>query len=164
MIELLFTTTLSTILTVITLISIFVGVAQDKFWYPTLFVFGGIGLISYYHWPEMQDWMISNSSTLLWSVLAYLPFGFAYSIFKYKNLLDKEYTKCNESYAGNKDGIQRAMSYHTPSRHKDDIVGWIFYWPISLLAYILFDIIVDFKNWVYSKLEGIFQNIFKKYE
>lgn len=80
--------------------------------------------------------------------VVYLIIGFFYSQNKYKRQLLKR----KESGG--------SLTSFNPESAKGDIIGWIFWWPFSLIGYIVVDMLCDFGKWVYKQVEGRFQSIF----
>jgi hypothetical protein len=69
-------------------------------------------------------------STLLqpWYLAAYFPIGFAWVFFKWTRLVEASV---------------RSRSKEPPewSRHWEDFIAHFFYWPVSMLAYLLSDVL-----------------------
>jgi hypothetical protein len=46
--------------------------------------------------------------------------------------------------------------------HKDELVGWLIYWPWSIIETFLFDFFVEFYNWIYEKFQVVLQRIMER--
>jgi hypothetical protein len=147
MTDIIFASTLSTILTIVILLSILISVGNECFSFATFVLALFTGFLIWKSEFFSQNWHI-----LAYSAIAYIPIGVLVAMFKYKKLLSKF---C-------KDKVQ--LSYHTPSAHSGDITGWIFYWPFVLIAYCFSDIFVDIKDRLFGAINGLFVNIYKKHQ
>ena len=45
------------------------------------------------------------------------------------------------------------------SANKERITCWIVYWPFSVAAYLLLDLLQDIGEWIYAKLSGFYQSM-----
>jgi hypothetical protein len=147
MLDIIFASTLSTILTIVILFALIISAGNECFSFMTVVVLGFIGTVGFLHRdtiPNHFDWKI-----LLYSILTYIPIGLFVALFKYSHLL--------------KSVEKEKLQYHKPSEHKEDIAGWIFFWPFVLIAYVLFDILIDLTDWIFNRFVGIFNNVHTKY-
>lgn len=149
MIEILFASYIHTVITFIVLLILLFNVGDDKFLAPSiLFILIGI-YIGIWQRTEFVDWYVANKKTILTVAAAYLPFGFIYSMFKYRKMLSEV-------------AVDR-LDYHRPNFHKADITGWIIYWPFSLIGYFVTDILADLKNKLFNLVRQRFENIWRNF-
>lgn len=150
MIDIIFASTFSIVITIIALFSMLISVGKERFSVTTvLLVILSVTLFCK-NSEELVVFYNNNWKFLLYFVLAYVPIGIFVALFKYNDLLKNKL---------NGEGLD----YHSPSHHTDDIIGWIFYWPIVLVAYLVFDTLASFGEWNINQLSGAFNNIYKKY-
>lgn len=148
--ELLFTSTLSSIITLAVLFAIFIGVVQDNFFIPSLLLLLGIGVLFFLKRDDM--WNTVTDPKVAYGALAYIPIGLVFSLFQYRRYILKV----------KKEG--RDTKNHGPENHKADITGWVIYWPFALLGnmfgFFLIDLIGNIKDWIYNSFKGLFQRIY----
>lgn len=148
--ELLFTSTLSSIITLAVLFVVFISVVQDNFFIPSLLLVVGIGSLFFLKRDSM--WNTFTDPKMAYAALAYIPIGLIFSLFQYRRFILKLKKE------------NRPTDYHGPENHKADITGWVIYWPFALLGnmfgFFLIDLIGNVKEWIYDSFKGLFQRIY----
>ncbi len=123
----------------------------------TLATLGGIWVFS--HNPF--SWMLGHLPIVGYSIIAYGIIGFFYSLFKYKKFLTKKKDEIIKDAPGWEEAwINNKNRYYSPSKMKGDILGWIFWWPLSIVGYLVSDFIYDFINKIWKSIGGFFKKIF----
>lgn len=86
--------------------------------------------------------------------IGYTLFGLFWSFFRWYIYL-KDYKKEHEG---------KDMSYYRPylNEHKNSIVAWIVYWPLSVLWFVINKPIKGFFDWIFNLVRGIYQGILNK--
>lgn len=114
--------------------------------------------------------------TLTWyewtiAILTYLFVGFWYSCAKWRikvNKIKEEFDKKDKSSFGRKtwgydgkwfdiiekDGVKKLVI--TVSVYKDWVMYHWFYWPFSLLNFILTDFLTELKNWCFNRVKKFY--------
>lgn len=148
MIEILFASTIHTIVTCIVLLILLFCIGDDKFTIPSVLLVAFCIYVGVWKRPEITEWYVANKKTLWTCVAAYFPIGLLYSLLKYRMLLQSV--------------PQKDLDYHKPQHHKADITGWIGYWPFSLIGFLVTDVVTFCKDYVYDKFRGLFERIWRK--
>ena len=99
---------------------------------------------------EIFDPLWNHPEYFIIGGIVYLLIGFVYSRYKYTKMLKHKA----------KEGAN--LIYYTPAQVKGDIIGWMFWWPFSMFGYLISDILCDFGNWIYNKVQGYFQSSFNQ--
>jgi len=110
------------------------------------FVVIAITVIKAFTLNDLADLWNNNKGMVIGSLVIYIFVGMLWSIYKWK-------LYCKDYY---KKGFSTSISV---SEHKDKVSAWMMYWPFSFSWYILNDPIVNFYNFLYHKLQGIYNSI-----
>lgn len=109
-------------------------------------VFGTIGIT--YGIKNSIEWVASYEFSLLGVVLTlllYTALGVVWSFYKWYTYLRKN----RERFLGGKiENIDKTV-----------IGTWIAYWPFSVFAYLLGDLLADFTKWIVRTFEGVYNRI-----
>lgn len=122
----------------------------------TLATLGGIWIFS--HNPFL--WVINNPAIVAYSAAAYLVLGFVYSILKYKRHLSKSKVEYIKNYGAEK--WESGKCHFSPAKMQADIIGWIVWWPLSLVGYFVSDFLFDLVNKFWGVIKGRFEGIYNK--
>ena len=109
-----------------------------------------LGGIWFFH-QNPFTWIWNNPDKAFYCSLVYLALGFFYSLMKYKNFLKKE--KLKSSFDPRD---------HTPEKHKGDIIGWMFWWPFSLIGYLIIDFLAEIADKAFEVVKSAFDRIYNK--
>lgn len=90
----------------------------------------------------------NNRGLVIGSVITYVFLGILWSIYKWK-------LYCGNYYRRNSSRVSNLLV----SEHKDRVSAWMMYWPFSFVWYILNDPIVAFYNFLYYKLQKVYNSI-----
>lgn len=91
----------------------------------------------------------NNKGLIIGSLIVYVFMGMIWSMYKWK-------LYCKHFYSRKGSYDPGVMSV---SNNKDRISAWMMYWPFSFVWYILNDPIVAFYNFLYYKLQGVYNSI-----
>lgn len=165
-------------------------VAKENSIAATFFLIAGTATLLYLgNGNPLFDWLSASWWNAGISVAAYLPIGIVYSIWRWYAYVGKHNDRVVELFLRqrketHKDVLNdpektaKLVGYLETERPraseaKQKISTWIVYWPISLLWYLLSDVILDVLDWtarqlkalgewIYSKLFGIYRAVFKR--
>jgi hypothetical protein len=177
----------ASLLVEILLLTAFVVSKQNLWALFSLFVFviacqfmGGIDVINY---------VKNNPITILSVFFAYFAIGTLWSVVKWyfycsdalQSFLEakQEYIETNKSFDATifKQWLKHAVASHSfrakhritfngeidippsVSNHKEDILGWMTFWPISMLCFLFSDIITRVYNRIYMYITKFLQSI-----
>ena len=100
------------------------------------------------------SWIIHNPLSTFFIFIGYLIAGTFYSLIKWTLFLvnlKKEYLKNKTTYF--------FASQWTPGEHKEKIIHWMIYWPISSIWTLMSNPVAKAFNHIFDKFEGIYQRI-----
>lgn len=123
--------------------------------------------------PVMIAFIINNLNIIILGAVAYFIIGGIWSIFswwrlnvKVKNLYDEYKTKWPNMkvseltrHIGNDLNNNKITLPPSPSQMKSNITLWISAWPISIITWIIGDLVVEVCNAIYNMLGGIYTRI-----
>lgn len=121
----------------------------------TILTLAGIWVFS--HNPFL--WIFDHLAIVGYSAIAYLILGFLYSMFKYKKFLAKK----RRGFIGPEAGWNSfKLAHYSPPRMKGDILGWLFWWPLSIVGYFISDLVYDMLDKLWQSIKVTFENIFNE--
>ncbi len=115
-------------------------------------------------------WLMENPLNFFVGFLTYILLGGVYSVIKWWRFV-RAYVEAakaeldgrnlsSDNYRSRvidlKNGVPKA------SRNKDRISTWILYWPLSLVAMLIKDLVLDFASWVRKQFTGVYESITSK--
>jgi predicted membrane protein len=135
--------------------SLILTVYNEQFQAEFLFAVGAFGYFAYHLIkPEYIDWV-----SLAYFVVVYLLIGlvwsfkkwFSFARVKYKEHIDRE----------------KRMEQEYPFKlnvkdHKERLIIWILYWPLSMIGYIIGDLFRDLIDWIISRFSGFYNYLTEK--
>ncbi len=154
MIDLFFANTFLTILFIVIFLIDLFAVANGVFVIATIVTALFLGGLYFWH-QNPFSWIIANPLKSLYYVLAYLVAGFLYSMFKYRRFLLKRKNEDGEQF-------QNYKVQYRPAALKGDICGWMFWWPLSLIGFVVTDFLQSIAESVYNLVKGWFETIYNK--
>lgn len=120
-------------------------IENDSKWFPTV-VLLGLGIA---YWKQLAALALGWQAILI-GVIAYVLIGVAWSFFRWYRYVQK---------AVKEDSKLKAGDYAiAPSHNSSRIIGWIAYWPWSLI----WNITGDFFTTLYERLSNVYQSISDK--
>lgn len=131
---------------------------------------------------SIMAWFLYNAGPLAWVFLEpfeallatvfYAVIGALWSLFKWSKQLHlpttKEVVRQHRERWLEEDKKNKVEDYANldtdllpsavnPAAHKSRIVTWLSLWPLSVLGFLVADIILDFFNWLYQRLSGVYE-------
>lgn len=108
-----------------------------------------ISLLLFYFWGKQTFFGFISLLSIKY-ILFYLLFGLIHAIFRIY-------------FKGRYEAIKKIESpeYKSYFRIEEHIFRWWFQWPVSLLIWIVRDMISDICNYIYSKFSKIFESVFE---
>lgn len=136
------------------LLMILVG-SDNKFW---AFLVGVTALVCLgaSHVGSAVNFVIEHPAVTIASAVLYFALGAAWSVFKwFKYLVNwrDERLQTNMAFSFTDERIPKA------AEHKSDITGWIIFWPLSAIAYLVWDLIADIANRIYKLFAGLYDQV-----
>lgn len=123
---------------------------------------------------EPFSWHAIFSLETFFEVASWFVFGAAWFLFKWMMLskkkkeefevaLEKE-TKYNNEPLTHEEKKKLASKYiPLVKNHKERIFTWILLWPLSIISYVLGDLVRDLLEWIVKRLGNVCRLITKKY-
>jgi hypothetical protein len=93
--------------------------------------------------------------------IGYFCFGVVWSIYRYKQYVDKGVRAINSDSTMKQYEIDRGMAELTLERNKSKIVSWIINWPISMIVNISSDLIRMITNFVTNTMKSVYNRIYE---
>lgn len=145
---------------------LFVAAANDSLSTLVWFTIIGFLVLQFVTVADPFGWAMRNPWAVAMAVIAYIPAGVGWSTFRWWKLLNAAASDIREEKPNYKprwstDTWEKYVSDNLPkpSRHKEEIILWIAYWPFSLLAYALIDFLQELGELVYAKISKIYQSM-----
>lgn len=118
-------------------------------------------------------WITTNWLYTIAGVVGYLALGIGWSFFKWDRYISErieELKNAWDKYSDPDSGFKKKVGTFTEyvkdsgsvppaSDRKSTIATWIFYWPISIVLYVLGDFLREFVNWVVKFFGNIYNAI-----
>ena len=158
------------ILSAALMLLLFIAAANDSFAAAFWFTVIGLAVLQFFTIADPWDWIKDHRFALAIGAVAYFPVGVGWSLFRWWKLLQKTAAdirrdrKNFDAHKGAWSSWEAYVKSHLPSAssHKEEIICWITYWPFSVAAYLLLDLLQDIGNWIYRKLSGFYQAMVDK--
>jgi hypothetical protein len=140
---------------------------ETTFWAVAGFiVYSFIALIAYDAGPI--DAITNDPFEAAWVTFSYLACGGIWSLFKWIMYMKSDHIKHQIKLARDEshitDTIQFFESNDFPYQaraayNKDRIFSWIIAWPLSVIGYVVGDLLTDVFNWVWKHIVGVYNTI-----
>ena len=122
------------------------------------FTLSGLIAIGYFSYsnikPEFIDW-----NTLIVVVLIYFGIGLVWSFKKWFSFARVKYIAHVDSCKRTEINLEFKLNV---SENKERIGIWIMYWPLSMIGYIIGDLLKDLLDWVVSRFGGFYNYLTEK--
>lgn len=127
-----------------------------------------IGFLAFQFLSKADPWgyVQQHPKDLAFWALAYFPIGIAWSFFRWWRVLNTraaDLMRNKDTWTpayGETSWADHVKKYMPKaSNHKSSISCWITYWPFSVAAYLLVDILCDIGNWIYNLISGLYQRL-----
>lgn len=150
-----------TIISVIALIIICVIEIEEKTvigWASTILILS-VGFFGYFYKSNI-NWNINWGTTVLYSII-YFFFGIIWSFFRWGRLSKKKYKKYLEVIENNRKNFDIDIELYKPQvrENKEQITGWILYWPFSFFRYLFSNLFKDITDKIIKMLTGFYNRI-----
>lgn len=96
------------------------------------------------------DFLVNNWTWILLGIVIYFLVGFIWSLHKWRLLCKREFKKYNN---------RKPLIAH----YDDKIIGWMSYWPMSMLVYVLGDLVRDAFHTILERTYGLYEKIADHY-
>lgn len=130
--------------------------------FATLFVAGFILLYYFFgskdHVSSIITYFIENPSAILWSFAGYLSLGVIWAFVKWYFYLHKRVAKEMKNTTITE---YSKVIIPTAGENKWRIISWMIYWPFSAVWTVINQPIKNAFNYIFIKLEGVFNSISK---
>lgn len=128
---------------------------------------------------DLWHWATQSPEVLAGVIFGYLLIGVAWALIKWKFTLRRLRSSFNEwaSEQGDLSDVKNRLMIHLPphlyglsltqegkaqvriGRYTSRIIGWMAYWPVSALLWLIGDFFADIYRAVYDRLAGVFQSM-----
>jgi hypothetical protein len=139
----------------ITVVAIMLFVFTEKgftYW-STFTTLATLLLLQFYGNIKFFSWAYTHPKELILFLLAYLAVGVVYSIMKWSLFINK---RAREEYSTT---LRVKLDVPKVEYHAGRIIGWMEFWPISLVWTLINDPIRAFFEFIFLKTKGLFQSI-----
>lgn len=159
------TTSNSTIALIVACMAIFLfaSAACDSFGASFWVTLIGLALLQFFTLANPVGFVVAHPWPMAIAAAAYLPVGVGWSVFRWWRLLQSAASSLKKEKATWKSsGWYKTWDEYVTSQlprassSKDRIIYWITYWPFSVAAYLLIDLLRDVGEWVYAKISGMY--------
>ena len=151
------------------LLLLFIAAANDSFAAAFWFTVIGLAALQFITFADPWAWITTHPYTFGIGLAAYLPIGVGWSLFRWCRLLQKEAARVAGekatwkplgAYSKWEEYVRRSLP--SASENKERIICWVTYWPFSVAAYLLLDLLYDIGDWIYTKLSGLYQSMVER--
>lgn len=151
-----------------------ITVNEERF-FPTSILIAAlsVALTWKYGFTETFSWITSNWVLFGLGVVGYLGLGILWSFFKWDRYISErieEVKKAWDRYSDPKNTgtkkietfaeyVEESGSVPVALNRKEKIACWIFYWPLSIVLYVIGDFLREFINWVVRYFGNVYTAI-----
>lgn len=118
-----------------------------------------VGLEKLSHVPVVQT-IKQHWLTAIGLIACYLLIGVGWSLVRWYMFCYKQKTELLDPH--NEWNKKNLSSRPLPREHKSRIMGWMSYWPFSMVWTFFDDVIAEFFNWAFEQCENRFDKISEK--
>ena len=142
-----------------------VAVENEYGFAATICLIGYLAVLQLFFGVDVLGFVKTFPIHLACAAIVYVLCGLGWSIFKWYWYVTKEVDKLKERYPKDyetktKTWLEALERYvPKPNSEKTRIIGWMGYWPLSLVWFLVDDIVKEIFNWLYYRFAAIYQKI-----
>ena len=146
----------------LTLVALLIFTESGKVGLATITTFVPLLLLQFYGHVKILTWIYCHPSLLFLYLLGYIIIGFFYSLIKWKLYISKLAKDCRSYYTKADGPLKNRADVPRVRDNSKRIIGWMEFWPVSLIWTVINDPLRRIVEVVFEKTEQLFQNIANK--
>lgn len=99
--------------------------------------------------------------TIAWCLLAYVPIGIAWSIWRYKRHVSDTVERVRDMSENDYDRVSAINQLH-PSRMLSTLTTWVIAWPFSMIENVCGDFVKMIQTMITTFFKGVYHKIYNQ--
>ena len=148
---------LTILLTIAIIILLTILIDLDIYWIPSVII---IGLFIWYiriNLDTIGDFLLTNWIFIVFSFIIYILIGISWSFYKWAKYCDKNKYRSKGTLIS--PTIENEWVLPKVEKHYNLIIGYISYWPFSMIGFIVSDLFRSLLRKIINRLRKAYDNI-----